>query len=392
MKRLLLAATAFVAAQSSAQPAPAPAPPAPQARPAMVDYANPAAWLCLPGRDDTCARPLPTADLNPNGYGPVAPVVRPANPPIDCFYVYPTVSRDPGLNSDMNVGANEEQAAAAVQFARFASLCRTYAPIYRQATLSAIPRALAGEDVSAAFGQAYGDVVNAWRYYLAHYNQGRPFVLIGHSQGTIHLTQLIAREIENSPAAARMLSALLIGFAVEVPQGGVVGGSFQHTPLCTRDGQTGCVVTYMSFRAQSPPDATALMGRTPRPGMTAGCTNPAALGGGRAPLDSYWYAQSSQFAGPVITWSTTGPSPAPFLHARGLISGECKHDGQAGYLAISVNADPHDARTDIIPGDVYFGTNLVPGWGLHLGDTSYAMGDLMHVVAAQRDAWLRTHH
>jgi hypothetical protein len=126
--------------------------------------------------------------------------------------------------------------------------------------------------------------------------------------------------------------------------------------------------------------------------MTAGCTNPAALAGGSAPLDPIWFAQSSQFGGPVITWSSTGAPPAPFLRTPGLISGECRHDGPAGYLAITVNADPADARTDTIPGDIYFGSQLVPGWGLHLGDYSYTMGDLLHVVAAQRDAWRHAHH
>ena len=189
-----------------------------------------------------------------------------------------------------------------------------------------------------------------------------------------------------------MLSALLIGFAVEVPEGRPVGGTFQRTPLCTSAGQTGCVVTYMSFRASSPPARDAFLGRATHQGMTAGCTNPASLGGGSALLDSIWYSRPSQFGGPVITWSSTGEPPAPFLHTHGLVSGECKHDGQAGYLAITVNADPADARTDVIPGDIFFGPQLVPGWGLHLGDTAYAMGDLLHVAAAQRDAWLRTHH
>jgi len=385
MKRMILAALALVAAPAFAQTPPAAAPAA-----APVDYASPANWVCLPGRDDVCARPQPTAELEPNGYGPVTPTMVAADPPIDCFYVYPTVSRDPGLNSDLN--PTEEPVTATVQFARFASLCRTYAPLYRQATLSMIPRALAGEDMSPVFNRAYADVVAAWHYYLDHYNHGRPYVLIGHSQGTIHLTRLLASEIENGPAAARLLSALLIGYAIEVPEGRLVGGSLQRTPLCTSAGQTGCVITYMSFRAASPPQPGALLGRATRPGMTAGCTNPAALGGGSAPLDSVWYAGSSQFGGPVITWSSTGAPPAPFLHTRGLVSGECRHDGQAGYLAITVNADPADARTDVIPGDVYFGPQLVPGWGLHLGDTAYAMGDLLRAVAAQRDAWLRTHH
>ncbi|MBV9881951.1 MAG: DUF3089 domain-containing protein, partial [Sphingomonadaceae bacterium] len=200
MKRTILTALALVAAPALAE---AQTPPA--AAPAPVDYANPASWVCLPGRDDVCSRPKPTADLNPDGYGPVVQSAVATDPPIDCFYVYPTVSQDPGLNSDLNPG--EELAAAAVQFARFASLCKTYAPLYRSATLSAIPRALAGQDVSGAFNLAYGDVVAAWHYYLEHYNHGRPYVLIGHSQGTIHLTRLLASELENSPAAARMLSA-----------------------------------------------------------------------------------------------------------------------------------------------------------------------------------------
>lgn len=385
MKSVALAALALFAAPAFAQTPPAPAP-----APAPVDYASAANWVCLPGREDSCSRPQPTADLNPSGYGPVTPSAVAADPPIDCFYVYPTVSRDAGLNSDLMPG--EEPGVAMVQFGRFASVCKTYAPLYRSATIAAIPRALAGEDVSAAFNSAYGDVAAAWHYYLDHYNHGRPYVLIGHSQGTIHLIHLLAAEIENGPAAARMLSALLIGYAVEVPEGRLVGGSLRRTPLCTSPGQTGCVITYMSFRAASPPAPDAFLGRAHGAGMTAGCTNPAALAGGSAPLDPIWFARSSQFGGPVITWSSTGEPPAPFLRTPGLISGECRHNGQAGYLAITVNADPADARTDTIPGDIYFGPQLIPGWGLHLGDTAYAMGDLLRAVAAQRDAWLRAHH
>ena len=111
----------------------------------------------------------------------------------------------------------------------------------------------AGQDMSAVADFAYRDVLAAWRHYLARHNQGRPFVLIGHSQGTVHLTRLLADEIEGRPEAARMLSALLIGFSVEVPQGRLTGGSLQRTPLCTRAGETGCVITYVSFRADSPP-------------------------------------------------------------------------------------------------------------------------------------------
>jgi hypothetical protein len=379
--RLIAAASALAATPATAQDL-APAP----------DYSKDSAWLCLPGRDDPCSKPLPTTALNANGYGSTGVVKPEANPPIDCFYVYPTVSRDPGDNSDLVPGP-EEQGVAWVQFARFGSVCRTFAPMYRQGTLTALRRALAGgeRDIQRIWATAYQDVAASWRYYLDHYNHGRPFVLIGHSQGSIMVSQLVAREVENGPAASRMLSAVIAGFNVEVPEGKLVGGSFKKTPLCSRVGETGCVVTWVSFRAESPPPEGALFGRAATPGMTVGCTNPAALGGeAKAPLDSYWYSGPSvtSTAGD-IQWSSEGPPPTPFLRTEGLASGQCVHRGNVGYFAISVNADPSDKRTDRIPGDVVALGQLLPGWGMHLADMNAPMGDVIRLIEAQRDAYLK---
>ena len=352
------------------------------------DYSERASWLCFPGHADVCALPLPTTALNPNGYGSTGRVQPAADPPIDCFYVYPTVSREPQDNSDFTAGP-EEWAAASVQFARFATVCRPFAPMYRQSTLAALMRAYAGTTSRArTLDVAYGDVLAAWRRYLDHHNRGRPFVLIGHSQGTIHLSRLLAEEIENGPAAARMLSALLIGFNIEVPEGEVVGGTFQRTPLCTGAGQTGCVIAYVSFRATNPPPEGALFGRAVRPGMTVACTNPAALGhSGSAPLDSYWYAGRSLAATQTaIEWSSQGPPPSVFLRTEGLVSAACVNRGPVGYLSVMVNADPADPRTDRIPGDVMIGGAIRPGWGLHLADMNLAMGDLLALVETQSRA------
>lgn len=384
--RALIAATAFLASSAVvAQTDPASGPaigPAP-------DYAAATAWLCRPGREDACARPLPTTALNANGYGSSGQVGPAADPPIDCFYVYPTVSRDPGDNSDLVPGI-EEQGVAAVQFARFASLCRPFAPLYRQATLASLQKAMSGDSTGVVrnFGLAYGDVVAAWRHYLKHDNKGRPFVLIGHSQGSIMLSMLLAREIEGKPEAARMLSAMLLGFNIEVPEGKLVGGTFKQTPLCSRVGETGCVVTYVSYRAGKTPPPGAIFGRAAAPGMTVGCTNPARLARGPAPLDSYWYAGPSLVGAPSpIAWSSQGAPPTPFLRTEGLASGECRNEGPLGYLAISVNADPNDARTDTIPGDVLAAGVLQPGWGMHLADVNVAMGDLMRLIEAQAAAY-----
>ena len=184
-----------------------------------------------------------------------------------------------------------------------------------------------------------------------------------------------------------MVSAVLLGYNVEVPEGQTVGGSLRSTPLCTRAGQTGCVITYVSFRAEAPPPAGALFGRAIRPGMTVGCTNPAALGrSAKVGLDSYWFAASPSN---TIAWSLAGPPPAPFVRTSGLAAGACVNQGSLGYLAVTVNADPADARTDRIPGDVSIGGVPQPGWGLHLVDANLAMGDLLGAVAAQAAAYRR---
>ena len=74
---------------------------------------------------------------------------------------------------------------------------------------------------------AYADVANAWRTYLAQYNKGRPFVLIGHSQGSLMLQQLIKNEIEGKPVAQQMRLAILPGYNLLVPQGKRVGGTLK---------------------------------------------------------------------------------------------------------------------------------------------------------------------
>jgi hypothetical protein len=369
----LMAAALLTAAASAPAQAQSPSP--------APDYSKDSAWLCLPSRADVCATPLATTALNPNGYGSVGKSAIAKDPPLDCFYVYPTVSRDQGLNSDLNV--SEEKAAVEVQFARFASVCRTFAPIYRQMTLGAVAAYSAGGNIDAAAKLAYGDVLAAWRNYLATRNHGRPFVLIGHSQGSVMLQQLIAQEIETKPAvAARMKLAIIPGFDVLVPQGRLVGGTFKKTPLCNRVGETGCVMSWTSFRVNNVPPEGAMFGIAGQPGMTVGCVNPAQPGAtGWMPLDSYWYAQSNlPVPGGPIAWSTQGAPPTPFLRTEGLVSAKCINDGQRGYLWIRTNHKAGEKWTDRIGGEVGILGMFLPGWGMHLADMDEAQGDLIRRV------------
>ena len=372
---LLLAALSLAAAAPLPAQNNAPAPAAP-------DYSKDADWLCLPGRSDVCSTPLATTALNPNGYGSTGRSTVAKEPPLDCFYVYPTVSRDQGMNSDLNV--SEEKGAALVQFARFAGVCRTFAPIYRQMTLGAIATYSAGGSVDAAAALAYRDVAAAWRNYLATKNGGRPFVLVGHSQGSLMLQMLIAREIETNPAVAeRMKLAIIPGFNVMVPQGKLVGGTFKKTPLCSHPGETGCVIAYSSFREKNVPPDGAMFGFAEQPGMTVGCVNPARPGASDwVPLDSYWYSRSGQqVPGGPISWSSEGPPPTPFLRTEGLVSAKCVNDGQRGYLSIRTNHKPGERWTDHIGGEVAVLGMFLPGWGMHIADVEEAQGDLIRDVA-----------
>ena len=374
MRHLLPIAAAALAAAAPARAQPA--------APAASNYAQPAHWLCLPGRKDICSTPLPTTALNPNGYGStgVSPVAK--NPPVDCFYVYPTVSNDQGLNSDL-VAGREERLAAESQFARFASVCRPFAPVYRQMTLASIAAFATGADITRPAMLAYADVLAAWRNYLRTRNGGRPFVLIGHSQGSLMLQQLIAREIETNPAvASRMRLAIIPGYNLLVPQGRLVGGTFKKTPLCSRPGETGCAMSWVSFRERNVPPVGAIFGFAPQPGMTVGCVNPARPGSRTwERLDSYWFARSTlPVPGGPIAWSSQGPPPTPYLRTEALVSARCVNEGQRGYLWVRTNADPKDKRTDRVGGEVGLLGMFLPGWGMHLADIAIAQGDLIRQV------------
>jgi hypothetical protein len=355
---------------------------APSQGPTAPDYAKDSSWLCLPGRRDLCSTPLPTTALNANGYGSTGLSTVAADPPLDCFYVYPTVSSDPAMNSDMSPG-REEKLTTEAQFARFASVCRTYAPVYRQMTLTAVAAYAAGADIAPAAQLAYRDVLAAWRNYIRTRNGGRPFVLIGHSQGSLMLQQLIARDIEKDPAIAkRMKLAIIPGFNVLVPQGKLVGGTFKATPLCNRAGDTGCVMSWTSFREKNAPPPGAMFGYADQPGMTVGCVNPA-LPGSRdwVRLDSYWFSRSTlPLPGGPIQWSTEGQPPTPYVRTEGLVSAKCVNDGPRGYLSIRTNHAPGDKRTDRIGGEVAVLGMFLPGWGMHLADMAEAQGDLIRQV------------
>jgi Protein of unknown function (DUF3089) len=362
----------------------------PSATPPKNDYGDKKNWLCLPGRaHDACAADENATVVSADGTTTPESFAIDSKAKIDCFYVYPTVSLQPSGNADMTAGP-EEQSIIAQQFARFGSVCRTYAPLYRQVTLIALRAAMIGKPIPVNRDLAYNDVLDAWNYYLAHDNHGRGVVLVGHSQGSGVLIQLIKNEIDGKPVQHHILSAILMGARLAVPAGGVVGGDFKSMPLCQSPSQTQCVITYASFRADAPPPANTKFGKVPGEGMVAACANPASLAGGSGELHAYM-TTSGTFNGIPLTagpWVKGKTIDTPFVSVPGLLSAECKANADGSYLAITVHPDPNGQRTNQIAGDVITNGKVQADWGLHLIDANLAMGSLIEIVRAETKSYL----
>ena len=367
-----------LSAAACAQPAPA-APPTPN------DYGQDAGWLCRPGRADACAVDLTATVIQADGNTSVEPFKADPDAAIDCFYVYPTVSSDPGGNSDMTPDT-PEKAVADQQFARFGSVCKLYAPNYRQVTIAALRRVMMGQASNGDSALAYGDVLAAWKDYLARDNHGRGVVLIGHSQGSRILLKLIAEEIDGKPVQKQLVSALILGMNTPVDPAKDAYGSL---PLCRKVGQVGCVISYVSFRADSPPPADARFGKVEEPGQKAACVNPAALAGGSARVHSYFSDRTIMGTAmrPATVWAKDVKVATPYVELPGLVSAQCVSQGGFDYLAVSVHPDKADPRADNIPGDLLVLGVPLKSWGMHLVDVNLTIGDLVSVVGAQSKAY-----
>ncbi len=331
-------------------------------------YDDPANWLCRPDLgDDLCDVDLDATLVRADGTTTEEPFTPAADPPVDCFYVYPTISGDPPPNADRTPGP-EEANVVANQFARFGEVCRTFAPSYRQVPLRGLS-ALSGSTTTTLpgapvpFEVAYADVLDAWQQYQRTDGADRRFVLVGHSQGAGHLRRLIAEQIDDVPAVRdRMVSAMLIGSGVPAPGS---PDAFANVPPCREPTQTGCVVSYATFDAAAPPPDDSLFGR-PRTGTgRVLCTNPASLAGGSGPLDSY-------YPNTVRPGTTT-----PFVRLEGWWDAECTSNERFDWLQVRSTRLKGDQR----PADL--GGRITPQWGLHLVDVNVALGDLIDLVRTQ---------
>ena len=208
------------------------APAAAQMPPPAPDYSQVNAWAALPGMQSG-AEALPQ-NITPPKKGPH---------PVDVFYIHPTtffgiVAWNAAYDEGGLTGLMVDRGTLRFQASAFNGCCDIYAPQYRQAALRVFthntPR---GRD---ALDLAYGDVRAAFDYYIAHYNHGRPFILVSHSQGSLHAMRLLQEEIVGSGRQRQLVAAYVVGASMPV--------SFTKTvlPACATATATGCMVQWNS--------------------------------------------------------------------------------------------------------------------------------------------------
>jgi hypothetical protein len=344
-------------------------------------------WLCKPGLvEDPCTSPLTTTVVNTNGETSLEKARKANHPPIDCFYVYPTVSEQPTTNANLEIEPQETQIAID-QASRFSQDCRVFAPMYPQLTLRAIDEP--GGITLEAETKAYLGVLDAWQEYLGKYNKGRGVVLIGHSQGAALLIQLIKEQIDPNPSVRQQLvSAVLLGGNVLVPEGKLVGGDFQNIPACQAAYETHCVIAYSTFLKEPPqdsffgrPESALLGGGSENKGMQVVCVNPTQLAQNEGASGALLpYASTTPFPGLLGLFMETPTGSTPWVASTGEYTAQCHNEHGASWLQVNPVGPPIDPPQ-------YVKEALGPQWGLHLYDVNIALGNLVKTVALQTQAY-----
>lgn len=178
----------------------------------------------------------------PKGYSPIS------DPKVDVFFLHPTTyfGKD-NWNQPKNYYPAKEIVDEVImpgQASVFNGACRIYAPYSRQATFYSF-LAIRRGSARKALAIAYDDVKAAFEYYIEHLNQGRPFIIAGHSQGTLHTIRLLEECIENNDELLkRFIAAYAIGFQFPKDK---FGSTFKHLKLSQSATDSKCIIAYDTY-------------------------------------------------------------------------------------------------------------------------------------------------
>jgi pimeloyl-ACP methyl ester carboxylesterase len=205
--------------------------------PPPPEYSSMNSWAAHPDKSDA-------ADLVP-GKGQFEKIH--SKPEVDVFFVHPTLyTKKPYPSSPWHGDINNPELNEKVdnstikyQASVFNGSTNVYAPRYRQAHLNVfiIDNGVLKDQ---ALQLAYEDVKAAFEYYLKHYNNGKPFILASHSQGTVHAARLAKEYLEGKPLVNQLVAAYLVGIALKTDQ-------LSQIKPCASSSETGCWISWNTF-------------------------------------------------------------------------------------------------------------------------------------------------
>jgi len=204
-------------------------------QPPIPDYSNTYHWAALPWQNDG-------ADLTPNGLSN-----NQATAEVDLFFIYPTIFLEKPTDAyrwnaaieNKELNKQIDESTLKFQASVFNGSCKIYAPKYRQAHISAYFTSNK-MDGQKALNLAYEDVKQAFTYYLKKWNQGRPFIIAGHSQGTQHAGRLIKELVVGTEFEKQLVCAYLVGMPV-APE------YFKEFKLCQKPNDVNCFCSWNTF-------------------------------------------------------------------------------------------------------------------------------------------------
>ena len=209
------------------------------ARPKAPDYAQASSWA-----------------LNP-----VAQNQHMQTGPVDVFFIHPTTfngGRDwNGPIDDVGSQRQLEKIMLPNYAGPFIRVGRLFAPRYRQASLYAYRMTLR-EDARDARGFAYGDVLASFRYYMAHYNFGRPYMIVGVEQGGAIADRLLREEVDRNPGLVQKLAA---AYLIDVVVAAASYAPGAPISACSQRGQPRCVMGWMAVEQSDPHRAREVVNR-----------------------------------------------------------------------------------------------------------------------------------
>jgi hypothetical protein len=212
-------------------------------RPDYHDFQN---WAFLPSslsRAESSTRPKDLeAPAPPAGARKQKLKVLQQDLQADVFFIHPTMLLEgPEWNADVgNVGLNAEVDRWPIrhQASAFSGVGRVFAPRYRQAHIRIFDL---GDSLSwAAAEVAYSDVKRAFEHFLKHWNDGRPIVLAGHSQGSFHGRTLLQEFFDGGPLQDQLVAAYFPGMDMYPSE-------FDTLGLCSEPNEIGCLCTWMTY-------------------------------------------------------------------------------------------------------------------------------------------------